>query len=249
MLRLIPASLLVFSGLIIIATGGCARSIVVTPPSLDRLESIAQPIMDAERVPFVMDTFRLSLNGAHQHPSSGLERRILNHVQETRLFSALVPLGASQVTPAEKTITARMTFEETIDPHSGPTALKGFLVGASMFLLSPLIEMDYDYSARASLELERWDGQIAHYEARSSGTVSYNLFGATPIMIDELKGRVTEACLTDLVNQIIRNSTFYVASSAPLRASPARTITVNARTPRMSGAASVVNPLSDAPTP
>jgi len=28
-----------------------------------------------------------------------------------------------------------------------------------MFFLSPVIELDYDYTAQARLELERWDGR------------------------------------------------------------------------------------------
>ena len=249
MRRLIPGSLLVFSGLFLIATGGCARSIVVAPSSLDRQSSGIQSIEDKDRVPFVMETFRVSLNGAPQHPSSGLERRILNHVQETRLFSALVPLGARPVSPEGKMVNARITFEETIDPHSEHTALKGILVGASMFLLSPIIELDYDYAANASLELERWDGQITSYEARSAGAAHYNLFGATPIMIDELKGRVTEACLAELMSQLAQDSSFYVASSDSPSSSPIRTVVMKTRKPHVPEAASVVIPTSLSPLP
>jgi len=35
-------------------------------------------------------------------------------------------------------------------------------------------------------------------------------------MIGELKGQVTEACLTELMDQLVQDTNFYVASSAPL---------------------------------
>ncbi|NJL17607.1 MAG: hypothetical protein HC938_10785 [Nitrospira sp.] len=100
-----------------------------------------------------------------------------------------------------------------------------------MFLLSPFIDFEYDYAATVGLELERWDGQIKRYEANSSGTIRYKLFGASPVMIDELKGHVTEACLTDLTGQLVRDTTRYIASSAPAPKSGIRTVTVKARRP------------------
>jgi hypothetical protein len=51
-----------------------------------------------------------------------------------------------------------------------------------------------------SLEMERWDGQIKHYTATSNGSAHYNLFGANPEVIEQLKGQVTEACLSSLLN-------------------------------------------------
>lgn len=249
MRSLTPVSVLVFSSLLVVATGGCARSIALAPSSFEQHDSVMLSIEDDDRVPFVMDSFRVLLNGAHQNPSSTLERRILNSVQETRLFSLILPLGATQTSRDRKAISARITFEESIDPHSGQTAVKGFLVGASMFLLSPIIDLNYDYAAKASLELERWDGQVKRYEARSSGTLQYNLFGATPIMIDELKGQVTEACLAELVHHLLQDGTFYIASSAPLSDSSIRTITVKAPQPRASDTNPVALPISSSPTP
>jgi len=249
MRSLTRVSVLVFSGLLVIATGGCARSITLSLSSFERQDSILQSIENSDRVPFVMDSFRMLLNGAPQNPSPHLERRILNSVQETRLFSLTLPFGATQASPDGKAISARIIFEETIDPHSGETALKGILVGASMFLLSPVIELNYDYAAKASLELERWDGQVKRYEARSSGTVHYNLFGATPIMIDELKGQVMEDCLAELMNLLVQDGTFYVASSAPLPDFSIRTVTVKAPRPHVSDTNSVALPISSTPTP
>lgn len=241
----------IFLGVVGLAatTPGCTRWIDVIPSSTAEQESVPRSISNDERVPFVLDGFRLMQNGSPQNPSSDIERRILNTVQETRLFSTLVPLGGSPSSLGDKVVTARITFDETTDPHSGETAWKGFLIGASMFLLSPVIELDYDYAAQASLELERWDGQVKRYEARSSGTAHYNLFGATPIMIDELKGQVTEACLNELMDQLVRDTNHYMAGNTPLPNSTIRTVTVKARKPLAPPAALSPIPISTAPAP
>lgn len=208
---------------------GCTRWIDVMPASPARLTAEAQAVEEQERVPLVMESFRLMTNGSPQNPPAALERRVLNQVQETRLFSSSVPLGGAARSPEGKAVAARLTIEETVDPRSGETAFKGFIIGASMFLLSPAIELAYDYAAHATLELERWDGTVKRYEARSAGTARYNLFGATPIMVDELKGQVTEACLTSLIDQLVHDTVFYMASSAPAPDEIIRTVTVKAR--------------------
>ena len=248
-LHLFHWTILGLVGLATATTVGCTRWIDVIPSPTSLQESVTRSIPTDERVPLVMDGFRMMQNGAPQNPSTEVEHRILNTVQETRLFSTLVPLGGTVSSLGDKVVTARVTLAETIDPHSGDAAWKGLVIGASMFLLSPVIELDYDYAAQASLELERWDGQVKRYEARSTGTAHYYLFGATPLMISELKGQVTEACLTDLMDQLVRDTNFYVASSTPLPDSPTLTMTVKARKPLRSPASLSIVPVSTAPAP
>lgn len=225
------------AGIMMCGTFGCSRWIDVKPSSAGPQERLTRSLRGNERVPLVMGSFQLSTNGASQEPSTEAERRILNSIQETNLFSTLIPYGAKFDSLDEKIVSVRITVDQTIEPHSGLSALKGMAIGGSMFLFSPFIELTYDYAAKVGLEFERWDGNIRRYDARSSGTVHYKLFGATPIMIDELKGRVTEACLVDLMNQLVRDTDLYMASSAPLPALGLRTATVKARTPSMTAPA------------
>lgn len=242
-------SILSLVGFVLCSMTACTRWIDVKAPSSDPQETISHALPSDERVPLVIDTFRLSQNGTPQNPSPEAERRVLNAVQETRLFSTLVPLGGASTLADGKAVTARVTFDETIDSHSGRTALKGIVIGASMFLLSPIIELDYDYTAQAHLELERWDGHVTHYEARSSGTAHYNLFGASPVVINELKGQVIETCLNSLMNQLVQDTPLYMASKTPLPASTIRTVTVKARRPATLQGALPAIPVSENPAP
>jgi len=218
-------------GVVLGMSSGCTRSIEVKPVPTESQTTMTHSLPSDERVPLVMDSFHLSRNGAPQNPPIEAERRILNRVQDTRLFSTLIPLGGQTDSLGEKIVSARITMSEAIEPHSWMAAFKGIIIGGSMFLLSPFIDLEYDYAATVGLELERWDGQVKRYEANSSGTVRYKLFGATPVMIDELKGHVTEACLTDLTSQLVRDTTRYMASSAPAPKSGIRTVTVKSRRP------------------
>jgi hypothetical protein len=102
-----------------------------------------------------------------------------------------------------------------------------------MFILTPFIPLDYDYAAHMALELERWDGQVKRYESQSAGTAHYQLFNATPLMIDELKGHVTESCLTALMQQMVHDTPFYSASSAPVLDRPIHSVSVKSTRSRL----------------
>lgn len=228
---------------------GCTRWIDVKPPSVGLQETITHSLPHDERVPLVTNSFHLSRNGASQDPSIDLERRILGSIQETSLFSMVMPLGERSDSLGDRIVSARITVDETIEPHSWLSAFKGIVIGGSMFLLSPFINLEYGYAAMIALELERWDGQVTRYEARASGTVHYKLFGATPVMIDELKGHVTEACLTDMTEQLVRDAKHYIASSAPLPNTGIRTVTVKAKRPSFTQPIRPLVPVTSATTP
>jgi hypothetical protein len=232
-----------------VTTSGCSRWIDILTPSTGQAEFLVRSVPHEERVAFVLDGFRLVRNGAPQDPSLEAERRFLNSVRDTRLFSPIVPLGENAASLGDKTVTARLTMEETIDPRSGATAWKGFIIGASMFLLAPMIELDYGYALQANLELERWDGQVTRYEARSAGTVRYHLFGATPIMLEELKGQVTEACLDNLMGQLVRDTDHYTVNSSPPPDPAIRTVTVRVRKSANGTSAAPAVPISVPPSP
>jgi len=235
-------------GLLIVVHTGCSRWIELMAVPDDAAEQTAQTIAREEQVPLVMERVRISRNGAPQDPSTGTEQRTLGVLQDLGLFSHLSPATADPPA-AEKIVRARLSFDEAIDPHAGDAAWKGIVIGASMFLLTPLIPLEYDYAAHVTLELERWDGQIKRYESQSAGTARYHLFGATPIMIDELKGHVTESCLTMLAHQLVRDTPFFFASSAPPPGSSIRSVTVKPAAPPSPSTSRSVLPVSILPAP
>jgi hypothetical protein len=86
--------------------------------------------------------------------------------------------------------------------------------------------------------------RIKRYESQSAGTARYHLFGATPIMIDELKGHVTESCLTTLAHQLVQDTAFYSAGSAPIGEPGIRTVSVKSRSSESSPSNPAVIPVS-----
>jgi len=204
----------------------------------------AQILPRDEQVPLILDRIRTTKNGSPQNPSSETEQRILSSLGDVGLFSHLTSVNMASPVSGEKMVRARVHFDEAIDPHAGGAAWKGILIGASMYLLTPFLPLEYDYAAHLSLEFERWDGQVKRYESQSAGTARYHLFGATPILVDELKGHVTESCLNELARQIVKDMAFFSASSAPLSESGIHSVSVKPRSTRPSSSASAAIPVS-----
>lgn len=238
-----PLAALACCGLLLSALGGCSRWIEMIGPSTEMDERTTHIIARDEQVPLILDRIRTTRNGSPQNSSSETEQRVLTSLSDIGLFSQLSSVNASPATSTEKTVRARLLFDEAVDPHAGSAAWKGIIIGASMYLLTPFLPLEYDYAAHLSLELERWDGQIKRYESQSAGTARYHLFGATPIMVDELKGHVTESCLLDLARQIANDTVFFSASSAPLSESRIRSVSVRPRNSRPSASTSAVIPV------
>jgi hypothetical protein len=241
------ATFIGFCWLIVTFTPGCSRWIEMMAVPVSDQESTSQTIAKAEQVPLIMEHVRITRNGSPQNPSPDTEQRVLSTLQDLGLFSHLRQAASAEASNSEKIVHARVSFDEAIDPHAGDAAWKGIAIGASMFLLTPLIPLEYDYAAHVTLDLERWDGQVKRYESQSAGTVRYHLFGATPIMIDELKGHVTESCLTMLAKQLVHDTPFYFASSAPLSGSTIRTVSVKPKPSSPSASPVPLIPVSTSP--
>jgi hypothetical protein len=210
-------------------TTGCSRWVELTsvpePSSGNPSHSIAQQ----DQVPLLLDRVQITRNGAPQNPSIETGQRVLGTFSDIGLFAHLVQSEHADPSLNGKVIHARLQIDETVEPHPGDAAWKGIVIGASMFLLAVVMPLEYEYAAHMSLELDRWDGEIKRYESQSAGKITYQLFGATPVMVDELKGLVTEACLTTLMQRVVEDTPFYASGSAPLPDNPIRSVSVKVR--------------------
>ena len=166
-------------GLLLTLTTGCARWVELKAMPDSNQEPNVRAIARSEQVPLVMESISNTRNGSPQHLSLETEQRLLGTLRKIGLFSHLGGMDSTEPPAGGKFIRARLLFDEDIDQHAGDKAWKSLVIGASMFILTPLIPLDYDYAAHMTLELERWDGQVKRYESQSAGTSHYQLFSAT----------------------------------------------------------------------
>jgi len=223
---------------------GCSHWIELAVPTDAAPPASAMVDTDA-RVPLLLETIRVTHNGSSIAPPAVLERQVLGAIEATRLFSQHYQSGSTQPAADQARVTVRLSIDNLVEPHAGQAAWRSLVLGASMFALAPFISLNYDYGAEMSLEMERWDGQIKRYTATSKGSAHYHLFGASPDVIEQLKGEVTEACLSSLLNQVIQDSTFYLTSNEQSHGNPIRTVSVGVRRPS-SHALPIARPITDA---
>ena len=207
---------------------GCSHRIELAAPTEAAAPTNATVATDA-RMPLLLETIRVTHNGSSIAPPALLERQVLGAIEATRLFAQHYQSGHTQPDADQPRVTVRLSIDNVVEPHAGQAAWRGFVISASMFTLAPFISLNYDYATEMSLEMERWDGQIKRYHATSNGSAHYNLFGANPEIIEQLKGQVTEVCLSSLLNQVIQDSPFYLASKEQPQGSPIRTVSVGVR--------------------
>jgi len=218
------------AGLIVVLASGCSHWIELTDQATPSPSSQTTIPSDL-RVPLLLETVRVSQNGAPLATPTALERQVLGALETTQLFSQHFQSGYAQPAPNQAHVTIRLSMDNHVEPHAGEAAFRGFVIGASMFLLAPVISLEYDYGTQMALEVERWDGQTKQYTASSSGSAHYYLFGASPHVIEELKGQVTDHCLASLLDQLVRDHIFYLADASSQSERTIRTVSVGARRP------------------
>lgn len=244
-------SLALLLGLSALSTG-CSRWVEVN--AIDAPDAHA-PVVTTQhsgmRVPVVLSNFTVVQNGSPMAPSSDLEHRVLESLADTELFSRLVYPGYRDLQPADDQVRAKLTVSLYPEPHAGAAAWKGILIGASMFLLAPVIPLEYDYGAQMTLELLQADGSSHQYTASAEGTARYHLFGATHLATDEVKAQVVESCLSRLRNELVKDRQFvqaaYFAKHHPAERSNEEfgAIPASLSMPRKSGTISILR----TPTP
>ena len=191
---------------------GCSRWIEVKAG-----ETMAEPSrtsggsMTLERVPAVLTGIAVSQNGSAMPPAAQLERRVLDTLAETRLFSKLVYPEYGTSAPLDQHVRAKLSVALFPEPHAGAAAWKGIVIGASMFLLTPVLPLEYEYGARMTLDLEHEDGRTHRYTAIAEGVAHYHLFGATHLAADELEAKILETCLAQLHRELVKDRQFVQA--------------------------------------
>ncbi len=222
---------------------GCSHSIELAVP-VTVMPPVSATVVTDARVPLLIETLQVTENGAAIAPPAPLERQVLGAIASTRLFSQQYQPGQHQPAADQPRVTVRLSVNNLVEPHTGQAAWRDIVVVASLFTLAPFLSLDYGYGTAMDLEIERWDGQIKHYNASSNGSAHYTLFGAPPAVIEELKGQVTEACLASLLNQVVRDWAFYLTSHEQPHDRPIQTVTVGIRRPA-SRAIPISRPLAD----
>ena len=195
-----------------VASTGCSRWMQINGATPSELPPAAHKVGAVGPIPAVVTGIIVTQNGTRQVATPELERRVLDRLAHTELFGRLQYPAYADDPPSREHVRATLTVDAQSDPHSGGAAFKGIVIGASMFLLTPLLPLEYDYGAAMTLDVERPDGTSHRYRAQAQGTAFYHLFGATPLAVEELRAEVIETCLAQLQRELVKDREFVQAA-------------------------------------
>lgn len=203
----VPHDLKVFYIVTILAMSllatGCYSHISMSkvPPGA---ESLVPAATENRSFPAYISSIQVKLNGTPTNISPTFEARLVGRLQETRLFSDVVSILGRERRPNEPHSNLTLHIEEVQHLHSFSNGIKGFFVGVSLFLLSPVLPYSYGHEVNMKLFERMPNGIEKQYLAESRGNIYYTMDRARQA-ISELQGKVVEACIISLMNQLISN--------------------------------------------
>jgi len=154
----------------------------------------------------IMDDLHVTSNGQAVDANEAFQKRFMTNLKDTHMFSKV----AAETPDAQhdKLVNFALSVAENQNTNQGANAAKGFFIGASLYLLTPVLPLSYDFSQDVMLNVTRSDGRSKRYTANGKGEARYHLFGNAAMAGSEVRGQIINNNLTSLINQIKQDADF-----------------------------------------
>lgn len=154
----------------------------------------------------IMNDLRVKSNGQEVNASSEFHKRFVANLKDARVFESVV--SDMPATKPEKYVNLSLAVNENQDTNQGANVAKGFFIGLSLYLLTPVLPLSYDFESEMLLNATRWDGKSKQYSAKGNGSASYQLFANARMAGSEVRAKVTNNNLNALMNQLVQDTDF-----------------------------------------
>ena len=158
----------------------------------------------------IMGDLKVKSNGHEVNASSEFQKRFMVHIKDTNIFSSV-----AQDMPAikpDKYVSFVLESDENQESNQGANAVKGFFIGATFFLLTPVIPLSYDFESDMHLIAARGDGKTKQYSAKGKGSASYQLYANAAMAGQEVRAEVTNNNINSLMSQLTLDAKFLCGS-------------------------------------
>ncbi|MGZ4968048.1 MAG: hypothetical protein ACXV8O_01415 [Methylobacter sp.] len=197
-----------FCILLAIVISGCAgiwTSIDTKPTGAELVPHTSSSLNSSDCVA-LMNDMKTKSNNQEVNPSSEFQKRFITHLKDTRIFET-VATETPAIKPS-KYVTLTFESNENQDSNQGLNVFKGFIIGGSFYLLTPIIPLSYDFESIMTLSAIRQDGAIKKYEAKGSGSAKYHLFANAAAAGQEVRAEITNNNINSLMNQLAMDADF-----------------------------------------
>ncbi len=158
----------------------------------------------------IMTDMKVKSNGQETNPSSEFQKRFMAHIKDTKIFDSVVH-DMPTIKP-DKYVSFALESDENQDTNQGANYAKGFFIGATFFLFTPVIPLSYDFESDMHLTATRGDGKTKQYNAKGKGSASYQLYANAAMAGQEIRAEVTNNNINSLINQLALDANFLCGS-------------------------------------
>lgn len=154
----------------------------------------------------VMDDLQTIFDSQETNASVEFQKRLLRHIKGTGIFNSV-----AEEMPAAKPdrwVNFALKSNEAQDRNQGSNMVKGFFIGFTFWLLTPVLPLSYNFESDMTLHATRWDGKSRSYHAKGGGNAKYHYFANPAAAGSELRAQITNNNINSLMSQLVQDADF-----------------------------------------
>lgn len=192
--------MLLMAFLLMVPLTGCYQSVSLkkTPPNSDALLSTRSTKLLP--VAYLM-SIQVELNGSVTNVNPTFEQRFIGRLQEAGIFQDVVGILGREKRSEDPHYNLFLKVSEIQHFDRAGNFVKGFFVGITLFLLSPVLPYDYGHEVNFTLTAQKPNGVEKKYYATAYASAIYTgtheLTAKQKAMSDAM-----EKCIISIVNQV-----------------------------------------------
>ena len=178
---------------VMIGSTGCGMKVTLRPPLPETVHGDA--IAGGPAYACVLMSTTATVDDKPSLINPAFKDRLLQALRQSNAFTNVY--GDDQSISERRKAKVALTIADRSKYNNVLGAIKGFVIGASFFTLSPFIPIYADYTTELRLRVEKPDGSYKQYTGYASGESEHFFFSHGDYYPD-LTMQVTDAALRDL---------------------------------------------------
>jgi hypothetical protein len=203
-LKPLHSSIMFLIFIVVIPLTGCYQIINLNkiPDNSDKLNQVT---VQKPLPPVYLKSIQGELSGSGSNINAAFEQRFVGRLQETRLFEDVIGILGREKSQADLKYEMYLKIAETQELDRLGNGIKGFFVGLSLFILTPVLPMDYRYGVQLTLTVRKPNGVTKYYKAESEGTAYYTMTHQLTA-IRKVTDDTVEKCIISIMNQLVADN-------------------------------------------
>ena len=150
-------------------------------------------------------------NGTPSNVNPAFERRFIGRLQEAGVFSDVISTVGRGRKLEGPHFDLVLHISETDHPHTLSNAIKEIFIGLSIYLLTPVLPLHYEYEEEMTLTVRLPNLTKKEYKAVARGSIYATWDRLGGVAYCKLTGKTVERCIISIVNQLVNDRWLYTS--------------------------------------